>query len=81
LAGAILEREAVEVGAATYIVYYRQHMAREEADLFPRLDDVLSSADWKAVDDAITAEADPLFGSEIGQRYQQLHRQILIAAE
>lgn len=24
---------------------------------------------------------DPLFGSEIGQRYQQLHRQILIAAE
>ena len=81
LVGAILQRESVEVDAATYIVYYRQHMAREEADLFPRLEDVLSSANWKAVDDAITAEADPLFGGEIGQRYQQLHRQILIAAE
>jgi hemerythrin-like domain-containing protein len=80
LAGAILEREAVEVGAATYIVYYRQHMAREEADLFPRLADVLGSEDWKAVDEAITPEADPLFGSKIGQRYEQLHRQILLAA-
>lgn len=81
LAGAILQREAVEVDAATYIVYYRQHMAREETDLFPRLEAVLGSEDWKAVDDAITPEADPLFGSEVGQRYQQLHRQIMLAAE
>jgi hemerythrin-like domain-containing protein len=81
LAGAILEREAVEVDAATYIVYYRQHMAREEAELFPRLEDVLGNEDWKAVDDAITPEADPLFGSKVGQRYQQLRRQIMLAAE
>ena len=81
LAGAILEREAVEVDAATYIVYYRQHMAREEAELFPRLEDVLGNEDWQAVDDAITPEADPLFGSKVGQRYQQLRRQIMLAAE
>ena len=81
LAGAILERESVEVDAATYIVYYRQHMAREEAELFPRLEDVLGNEDWQAVGDAITAEADPLFGSKVGQRYQQLHWQIMRAAE
>ncbi len=81
LSDAMLERESVEADAATYIVYYRQHMAREERDLFPRLEDVLRNEDWKAVDDAITAEADPLFGSEVGQRYQQLHQQILITAE
>ncbi len=81
LGDAMLERESVEVDAATYIVYYRQHMAREETDLFPRLEDVLGNEDWKAVDDAIAAEADPLFGSEVGQRYQQLHRQIMLAAE
>ena len=80
LAGAILEREAVEMDAASYIVYYRQHMAREEADLFPRLEDVLGREDWRAVEDAITPQADPLFGREVGQRYQQLHRQILLAA-
>ncbi len=81
LAGAILEREAVEVDAATYIVYYRQHMAREEAELFPRLADVLGNDDWKAVEDAISPEVDPLFGSKVGPRYQQLHRQIMLAAE
>jgi hemerythrin-like domain-containing protein len=81
LGGAILERETVEVDAATYIAYYRQHMMREETDLFARLDQVLGDEDWKAVADAITPEADPLFGGEIEQRYQQLHRQILLAAE
>ena len=81
LADAMLERESVTVNAATYIAYYRQHMAGEETDLFPRLEEVLGGEDWKAVDDAITPELDPLFGGEVGQRYQQLHRQIMLAAE
>lgn len=81
LAGAMLERESVTVNAATYVAYYRQHMVGEETDLFPRLEGVLGNEDWKAVDDAITPEADPLFGGKVGQRYQQLHRQILLASE
>ncbi len=80
LGDAILARESVEASAATYIVYYRQHMAREEAELFPRAEDVLRDADWIAVADAITAEADPLFGAKVAQRYQQLHRQITLAS-
>lgn len=36
--------------------------------------------DVRPLDQAITPEADPLFGSEVGRRYQQLHRQILLAA-
>ncbi len=81
LGGAILERESVEVDAATYIAYYRQHMAGEETDLFPRLGQVLDNADWKAVADAIAPEVDPLFGNEVEQRYRELHRQILLAAK
>ena len=81
LAGAILEREAVEVNAATYVAYYRQHMAREEVELFPRVESFLSDADWNAVSDAIPVRADPLFGRKVGQRYQQLHRQILLASK
>ena len=77
LCDGILARESIEASAATYIVYYRQHMAREEKDLFPRVEDVLSDADWKIVGDAIAAEADPLFGTRIANRYQQLHRQIM----
>jgi hemerythrin-like domain-containing protein len=78
---AILEREAIEVNAATYVAYYRQHMAGEEADLFPRVEGFLSNADWKAVSDAIPLEADPLFGRKVGQRYQRLHQQILLASK
>lgn len=81
LGDAILTRESVEASAATYIVYYRQHMAREEAELFPRAGDVLNDADWKAVGEAINAEADPLFGAKVGLRYQQLRRQITLASK
>ena len=81
LAGAMLQRESVEVNAATYIAYYRQHMVGEETDLFPRLEGILGDEDWKAVGDAITPEADPLFGGQVEERYQQLHRQIMLASE
>ena len=56
-------------------------MAGEEADLFPRVEGVLGDEDWKAMGDAIAAEADPLFGGKVEQRFQQLHRQIMLAAE
>ncbi|MFY9328212.1 MAG: hemerythrin domain-containing protein [Georgfuchsia sp.] len=79
LGGAILARKSVEVDAATYIAFYRQHMAGEETDLFPLLEGVLSNEDWKAVGDAIAPEVDPLFGAKVEQRYQQLHRQIMLA--
>ena len=81
LGEAMLEREVVEVDAATYIAFYRQHMAREEADLFPRPEDVLGDADWNAVAEVIVPRADPLFGSQVGERYRQLHRQIMFAEE
>ena len=80
LGDAMVDRESVEVEAATYIVYYRQHMAREEADLFPRVEDVLTDTDWRTVGDAIAAEADPLFGAAVGQRYRQLHQQIMLTS-
>ena len=53
----------------------------EESDLLSRVEGVLSDEDWNAVSDAITSEADPLFGGKVEQRYQQLHRQIMLASE
>ena len=49
--------------------------------MFPRVEGVLGDEDWKAMGDAIAAEADPLFGGKVEQRFQQLHRQIMLAAE
>ncbi len=76
LNGAILTRESVEMAAAIYITYFRQHMVREEVDLFPMIDKVLRPEDWKSVAAAIPVKDDPLFGKNVKARYRVLHRQI-----
>ena len=80
LNGALLARESIEAGAATYITYYRHHMAREEMDLFPIVEKALHPEDWKLVAAAIPSEQDPLFGKEVEERYRVLHKQIELAS-
>ena len=80
VSGAVMPRTAVEGPAATYAAYYRQHMAREEADLFLRTERVLKPSDWAAVEKAVPTEKDPLFGQRTEERYAALHRQIVAAA-
>lgn len=50
--GALLPREQVEVAAATYLVYYISHIAREEEQILPRAAEALTPEDWKAVSEA-----------------------------
>lgn len=50
--GALLPREEVEVAAATYLVYYVSHIAREEQAILPRAAAELTAADWEAVSEA-----------------------------
>jgi hemerythrin-like domain-containing protein len=77
-AGALMARDAVEATAATYAAYYRQHLAREERELFPRAERVLDERDWAAVADSVPAGRDPLFGERIEERYRELQRQIAL---
>lgn len=49
LNGALVPRVHIEAVAATYLVYYGSHIAREEADVLPRAAAALTSADWQAV--------------------------------
>jgi hemerythrin-like domain-containing protein len=49
LNGAIVPRAAVETAAATYLVYYGNHIAKEEEDVLPRAAASLTAADWQAV--------------------------------
>ena len=78
--GALMPRAAVEGPAATYAAYYRRHMAREEAELFPRVDQSLKTKDWTAVEKAVPTGRDPLFGDRTEERYAVLRRQIAAAA-
>lgn len=80
VSGALIPRAEVEAPVATYVACYRQHMAREENDIYPRAERELGKEDWAAVDAAIPETSDPLFGDHVEERYQQLSRRITIEA-
>ena len=78
--GAIAPRAEIEIAAATYLVYYGNHIAKEEEDVLPRAAKELGAADWKAVNDAAPAGHDPVFGERPAERYRELRRQIALEA-
>ncbi|CAG2153081.1 hypothetical protein LMG31506_04740 [Cupriavidus yeoncheonensis] len=72
----ISSRAALESAAAMYLVYYRNHLSTEERHVMPRAAQLLTPADWEAVDEAVPAGADPLFGDDVQQRFLILRAQI-----
>ena len=74
----LVERAKVEAAAATYLVYYRRHLALEDRDIVPRAEQLLTQEDWAAVLAALPAGPDPLFGEDFEPRYRELRRQIAL---
>lgn len=77
---ALVAREEVEAAAATYLIYYRHHLATEERDIMPRAAQLLDAADWSAVAAAVPPGPDPLFGDAADTRYAELRRLIDLEA-
>jgi hemerythrin-like domain-containing protein len=67
-------RATIEAAAATYLVYYRHHIAAEEREIIPRAAQLLTQKDWAAVTAAVPP--DPLFGDVVEARFQELRSQI-----
>jgi len=80
LGGSFAQRAEVEIAAATYLVYYGNHIAKEDELVLSRAAQALSEADWQAVRAAVADEPDPLFGERPHERYRELRRQIAAAA-
>lgn len=76
LAGTMVQRAEVEVAAATYLVYYGNHIAKEDELVLARAAELLSPADWDAIKAVPAAKADPLFGERPEERYRALRRRI-----
>ena len=70
----------MEAAAATYLVYYRHHIATEEAEVMPRAIEMFTPEDWADVAAAIPAGRDPLFGDDSDGRYRELRRLIRLEA-
>ena len=77
LEDAVMQRATVEAAAATYLIYYRHHLATEEAQIMPLAEKLLTPDDWAAVAAAVPVGPDPLFGDDIDARYHDLRMQIV----
>lgn len=83
LDGAVLPRDEIEMAAATYLVYYGNHIAKEDEDVLPRAGEVLEPADWAAVRDAVPPRHDPVFGKGgdgSAEHFRELRRHIALEA-
>lgn len=78
LEDAMVPRSEVEMAASTYLVYYENHIGREEREVLGRAALSLTREDWEAVDAAAPGGADPLFGSDPAEHYRGLRRQIAL---
>ena len=78
LGGAIVPRAQIEMAAATYLVYYGNHIAKEEDDVLARAAKELTPEDWEAVRTAVNPMRDPLFDDEPEARFRELRRQIAL---
>jgi hemerythrin-like domain-containing protein len=78
-AGAIIPRAQVEVAAATYLVYFGNHIAKEEEDILPLAAQLLTEADWAAVK-AATPGYPPEAGTDPLERFRDLRHRIEMEA-
>jgi hemerythrin-like domain-containing protein len=78
VADTLVSRAQIEVAAATYIVYYGNHIAREEEEVLPIAAKELTDADWAAAKSAAAAPA-PAPG-ERQDRFHALRRRIALEA-
>ncbi len=78
--GAVVSRAEVEVAAATYLVYYGNHIAKEEEDVLSRAAASLTRGDWEDVRNAVPPKQDPLAAGGAQEHYKELRRQIALEA-
>lgn len=81
LAGSVEPRSVVEEAAATYLAYYRGHLAAEDEEVVPRAAELLTAADWAAVAKAVPARPDPLLGEHVESHYRKLRRHIELESQ
>jgi len=74
--GSIASRERVEATARAYVSTLRAHMRTEEGEILPRAARVLSERDWADINTAIANVVDPLFGTQLEERYARLREEI-----
>ena len=75
-AGQIVRRYHVEEVAREYLALNRDHIRREEEDVFPLFRKHLRKKDWAAIEAELPGADDPLFGDAVQEPYRGLYERI-----
>jgi hemerythrin-like domain-containing protein len=70
-------RRAFEDAVHRYVEFYLSHMALEEKEILPLAERVLSAQDWAELDEAFSANRDPLTGHAPEPDYRALFTRIV----
>lgn len=80
LEDSVVPRESLETPLALYITFYRHRIGMEDAKLIPVAARMLTPWDWECVDEAVPPGGDPLFGDKPHQRFAELRKLLIRAA-
>lgn len=73
-----IDGAAVVEGGRAYVEHLYEHMNSEESLVFPRIEAVLRTEDWRdlAADDQLRPVADPVFGTRVQREFRNLARKL-----
>jgi hemerythrin-like domain-containing protein len=69
-----VSRDAIVRWASDFIDQQREHMKIEESTFFPAAERILTAKDWSDLTALMTRADDPLFGVQVGARFEQLRK-------
>jgi hemerythrin-like domain-containing protein len=72
----VLPRDEVEQQGRELVATLREHMRLEDQEAFPLAAELLSAADWAALDAAAPTALDPVFGQADPERFRALYAQL-----
>jgi hemerythrin-like domain-containing protein len=75
--GSICSREDFQTALAGYLARQREHLNREEAEVFRLIDAALGAEDWHRLEPLLPASTDPLFGGPVAERFASLYSHLL----
>ncbi len=73
-----IDGAAVVEGGRAYVEHLYEHMNSEESLVFPQIEAVLRTEDWRdlAADDQLRPVADPVFGTRVQREFRNLARKL-----
>ena len=77
ISGHIVEKQKIWSSVEDYIRMLRDHMNREEGEVFPRINELMTQEHWDNVRGGLEHVKDPIFGEVVSEEFKSLYEEIV----